>query len=61
VYLVELISKYIKEIAARKAELKKKQIKNFHRLLVNNRFTNLLFPEMIKCKGKQLSEKEKSL
>ena len=61
VYLAELIGKYIEETAARKAELKKKRMKNLRRLSVNDRFTDLLFPETIKCKGKQLSEKEKSL
>jgi len=61
VYLAELIGKYIEETAARKAELKTKRMKNLRRLSVNDRFTDLLFPETIKCKGKQLSEKEKSL
>ncbi len=59
VYLAELIGKYIEETAARKAEPKKKLMKNLRPLSVKNRFTDLLFSETIKCKGEQSSKKEK--
>jgi hypothetical protein len=62
VYLAELAGKYMEETAARKAEPKTRRKKNLRALSVKNRYTDLLFPETITCKGKQQSkEKGKQL
>jgi hypothetical protein len=58
VYLAELIGKYIEETEARKAEPRKKRRKMLRRLSVNDRFTDVLFPETAEWKGEQPSKKK---
>lgn len=53
VYVAELARKYKEETAARKAEPKTKSKDNLPILLVKNRYTNVLFPKTITCKGEQ--------
>jgi len=59
VCLAELIGKYIEETESRRAEPRKKRRTMSHRSSINDRFTDVLFPETIKCKGEQLSKQEK--
>jgi hypothetical protein len=60
VYLVELVHRYKEEIVARKAKPKTRSKDNLHVLLVKNRYTNVLFPKTITCKGKQQSKKKEN-
>jgi hypothetical protein len=59
VCLAELIGKYIEETESRRAEPRKKRRTMSHRSSINDRFTDVLFPRTIKCKGEQLSKQEK--
>jgi hypothetical protein len=51
VFLAEFIAKYIEETEARGAQCRKKRREMSRRLSVNDRFTDVLFPETIGWKG----------
>ena len=59
VHLVELTATYMEEKKAKKAASKRRRDRKLPRLSPMDRFTDLLFPETIKCKSEQTSRKKK--